>query len=92
MFPSNVEFLGRERDRERLQEAEHNRLVKIARHQRYNYNVASRKIANWLGCQFVKWGAKLQTYSLTPLSNLASPEMAETGYVQAKSLCLHFSS
>jgi hypothetical protein len=30
MFPNNIQFLGRERDRERLREAEHIRLVKLA--------------------------------------------------------------
>ena len=84
MFPSNMEFLGHERDRERLQEAEHIRLVKIARSRRFNYGNAARKAANWLGCHLVKWGAELQAYSVTPLPNLAPPELAETNYSQAK--------
>jgi hypothetical protein len=84
MFPNNVSFIAHERDRERYQEAAHIRLVKIAKQQQDNKGATLQEFANWLGSQMVKWGAKLQAHSVTPLSNLASPEMAETGYVQAK--------
>ena len=69
MFPNTIEFLGRERDKERLADAEHIRLVKIARGQQFNYGEASRKIVNWLGSQMVKLGAKLQSQRAAPKVN-----------------------
>jgi hypothetical protein len=66
MFPNTIEFLGRERDKERLADAEHIRLVKIARGQQFNYGEASRKIVTWLGSQMVKWDAKLQSQGSAP--------------------------
>lgn len=82
MFPSNMEFLGRERDRERFQEAEHLRLVKLARPQLFNYQETTRKLAAWLGSQMVELGRKLQGYGGTPLSDVFSLEKIETGYTQ----------
>ena len=74
MFPNTVEFLGRERDKERLADAEHIRLVKIARGQQFNYGEASRKIVNWVGSQMVKWGAKLQSQRVAPSPKVSSME------------------
>ena len=74
MFPSTIEFLGRERDKERLAEAEHIRLVKIAGGQQFNYGEASRKIVNWLGSQLVKWGVKLQSQGAVPSPKVSSME------------------
>jgi hypothetical protein len=72
MFPNNVSFIARERDRERYQEAEHIRLIKIARLQQDDKGAALREIGNWLGSQMVKWGAKLQHSGSAPLPK-ASP-------------------
>jgi hypothetical protein len=74
MFPNTIEFLGRERDKERLADAEHIRLVKIARGQQFNYGEASRKTINWLGSQMVKWGAKLQSQGSAPSPQISSME------------------
>jgi hypothetical protein len=74
MFPNNVSFIARERDKERYQEAEHIRLVKIARqHQAYK-GATLLEMANWLGSQMVKWGAKLQRYNATSLPQVTPAE------------------
>ena len=75
MFPNNIEFFGRERHQERLQDIEHIRLVKIARPQQFKYREVSRKIATWLGRQMVKVGARLQSYGSAPLSEVTSAEI-----------------
>lgn len=72
MFSSNMQFLGQERDRERYQEAEHIRLVKIARGEPLNYGAAVRKIMAGLGRYMVKWGNELQAYGVTPLPKATS--------------------
>ena len=64
MFPTNMQILGRERDRERLAEAEHNRLVKIAKGEALGYQTM---LINWLGQCLVVWGEKLQSYAPTSL-------------------------
>lgn len=66
MFPNNMQILGRERDRERYQEAEHIRLVKLARGEQFNYGAAIRKIIAGLGRQLIKWGTGLQAYDIAP--------------------------
>ena len=74
MFPNNVSFIARERDKERYQEAEQIRLIKIDKlHPDYREGML-RKVANWLGSQMVKWGAKLQDYGSTPLPEVSSLE------------------
>jgi hypothetical protein len=60
MFPNNVQFLGRERDKERYQEAEYIRLVKIAQGDGFNGKVMLRTVVAQVGAQMVKWGIKLQ--------------------------------
>ena len=74
MFPSTIEFLGRERDKERLADAEQIRLGKIARGEHFNCGEASGKVVNWLGSQMVKWGAKLQSQGAAPLPKVSSME------------------
>jgi hypothetical protein len=77
MFPSNMEFLGRERDRERFQEAEHLRLVKLARPQLFNYQATARKLTAWLGGQMVELGCKLQGCGTALLSKAAPVDAAQ---------------
>ena len=74
MFPNNVELLGRLRDCERLQEAEHIRLVKIARPRMFNYRATARKTATWLGSHMIQLGSKLQGYGAVLLSKAASAD------------------
>ena len=75
MFPNNVPFIARERDKERYQEADQIRLIKIAKlHPDYKEGTL-RKVANWLGSQMVKWGTKLQGYEAAPLPEVSSLEM-----------------
>lgn len=74
MFPNNVELLGRLRDRERLQEAEHIRLVKIARPQMFSYRETIRKTAAWLGSHLIRLGSKLQGYGTVLVSKAASTD------------------
>jgi hypothetical protein len=76
MFPHNVAFLGRERDQARFQEAEHIRLVKLAQGQQAGAGTI-RKAANWLGCQMMQWGARLQDYGSVSLPEVTSLEVAE---------------
>lgn len=71
MFPNNVDILGRLRDQERLQEAEHIRLVKIARPRMVNYRESARKSAAWLGTQMIRLGSKLQGYGTLLLTKTA---------------------
>lgn len=74
MFPNNVSFIARERDKERYQEAEQIRLIKLAKlHPDYREGIL-RKGANWLGGQMVKWGAQLQSYGSAPLPEVSSVE------------------
>ena len=75
MFPNTVEFLGRERDKERLAEAEHIRLGKIARGEQPNGGRALRMVTNLLGSQLVKWGVKWQSHGSAPLPKDSSIEM-----------------
>jgi hypothetical protein len=72
MFPNNVQFLGRERDKERYQEAEHIRLVKIARGDGLNVKVMLRAVVARVGAQMVKWGTKLQGKGSVSLPTVAS--------------------
>ncbi len=67
MFPNNVQFLGRERDKERLADAEHIRLVKIAKGQQSSYWGGLRTFANWLGHRMIEWGEKLSDAGSAPL-------------------------
>lgn len=76
MFPNNVIFLGRERDQERFQEAEHIRLIKIVQGQQVGDGII-RKVANWLGCQMMQWGARLRDYGHVSLPEVTSLEVAE---------------
>ncbi len=71
MFPNNIEFFGRERYSERLQDAEHIRLIKLARPQMFNYQETTRKFAIWLGSRMVELGRKLQGYGATLLAKAA---------------------
>lgn len=73
MFPNNMQILGQERDRERYQEAQHIRLVKIARGEQSGYGAATRKLVSRLGNQMIKWGTELQAYGVTPFPT-ANPE------------------
>lgn len=72
MFPSNIEFLGRERDRERFQEAEHLRLVKIARGDGFNGKAMLQTVVAQVGAQMVKWRTKLQGKGSVSLPTVAS--------------------
>lgn len=72
MFPNNVELLGRIRDHERLQEAEHIRLVKIARPRMFSSREIARKSAAWLGSQMIWLGNKLQGYGAVLLTKAAA--------------------
>jgi hypothetical protein len=71
MFPNNIEFFGRERYSERLQDAEHIRLIKLAQPQMFNYQETTRKFATWLGGQMIGLGSKLQGYGTLLLSKTA---------------------
>ena len=71
MFPNNVHFLGRERDKERMAEAEHLRLVKVAKGQQSSYWGGLRTFANWLGQRLIEWGEKLSEAGSTPVSEVA---------------------
>lgn len=74
MFPNNIEFFGHERHHERFQDVEHIRLVKIARPRQVSYREMIGKMTNWLGCQLVKLGTRLQSYDSTPLPDVSPME------------------
>ena len=76
MFPNNVEHLGRLRDRERLQEAEHIRLVKMARPEMFNVRETARKSATWLGSQMIRLGSKLQGYGTVLLAKASAVDVS----------------
>ena len=65
MFPGNAEFVARERRQEMVREAKQRRLIKTLQRQRPG---TVQKLTNWIGCQLVKWGTRLQdqTVSLPP--------------------------
>lgn len=67
MFPNNMQILGQERDRERYQEAQHMRLVKIARGEQSGYGAAIRKLVARFGSQMIKWDTELQAHGVTSL-------------------------
>lgn len=79
MFPNNMQFLGRERDKERYQEADHLRLIKIAKGEQPSSKARVQTVINWMGSQMVKWGGKLQSYGQT---SVFSTGQVETGYPQ----------
>lgn len=81
MFPNNVRFLGRERDKERLAEAEHIRLVKIAKGQQSGSWGGLRIFANWLGQRLIEWGQKLSDSGSAPLPEVISA-VTEARYSQ----------
>jgi hypothetical protein len=63
MFQSNIDsdFSARqEHYKDLLREAEHNRLIQIARPQQNGNQRMQGKVAGWIGDQMVKWGSKLQ--------------------------------
>jgi hypothetical protein len=74
MFPNNVSFIARERDKERYQEAEQVRLIKIAKLHQGNGGGMLRKAANWLGSHRVRLGTRLQSHDPAPLLEVNSVE------------------
>jgi hypothetical protein len=64
MFASNIEFLGRERDKERLQGADHIRLVKIA--------------ANGKSVWFNDWGVLSFLLAIFVLTLAAAPALVNS--------------
>jgi hypothetical protein len=82
MFPNNMQFLGHERDKERYQEAEQLRLIKIARGESSNSRSMWRLVVTWLGHQMVRLGTSLQDQGGVSMPDLFSMETVETGYTQ----------
>ncbi|MBI1879662.1 MAG: hypothetical protein HYR94_15815 [Chloroflexi bacterium] len=65
MFPNHgTVLMQQEHCNDLLQEAESERLIRVA----------GLQPSTWLGSQMVKWGAKLQSYSLAPLPEVNSME------------------
>lgn len=71
MFPNNIEFFGCELDKERLADAKHIRLVKIAAGQQSNSWETLGKIARWLGSQMIARGEQLRDTDPAPVSEVA---------------------
>ena len=63
MFPSGIEQVVAERQKELLREAEQRRLVKLIEGQKTNDHLSFWQILNWFGRQMERWGLKLQQYS-----------------------------
>ena len=73
---SYTHFLARqEHDKELLQEAERERLIRSAGLRQSSHWRPYRKAAGWIGAQMVSWGCKLQRYGT--LSPLCCPRVAE---------------
>ena len=71
MFPSGIEFIVHERQKDFLREAEQMRLINSLQRQKSNDLKLYGKVTNWLGLKMVMWGAKLQDYSAGPSSQTA---------------------
>ena len=74
MIPDKMEFLGRERWKTLLQEAEHYRLLKRAAAQPADQAMSTWRIRCWLGTELVAWGFQLQGYHLATLPQLPGCE------------------
>ena len=61
------------------QEAEQMRLIKAAGLQQSDYWVVVRKVTEWLGSRWMKWGAKLQGYGTAPSPEVVSTEVTSIG-------------
>jgi hypothetical protein len=79
MFPNNMQVLGRERDNERYQEAEHLRLIKIAQGEQPGSGLIVRTAISWLGSQMVRLGTKLQAYGRVSLPMQAQLSNSDNG-------------
>lgn len=76
MFPNNVPYIARERDRERYQEADQIRLIKIAKlNPDYREGIV-RRAAAWLGRQMIQLGIMLQSYGSVPVPEVSPVETA----------------
>jgi hypothetical protein len=72
---SYIDFLVRqEQYKDLLQEAERERLIRVAGFRQLGNQGLHRKVATWIGAQMVSWGYKLQSYSTTP--SPCSPQVA----------------
>ncbi len=59
-------LVSREQYQDKLREIKHLQLVKLAQLSQTSGERSSRKVANWLGNQMIKWGTKLQKQGNSP--------------------------
>jgi hypothetical protein len=84
MIPNNLDFIAYERHKSLLRDAEQRRLIKSLQLQRSDERAKFRqKLFNWIGCQMVNWGLRLQGYSITPPSHIAAARAIDVGRCQS---------
>jgi hypothetical protein len=68
-------LVQKEKFQDLMREAEHERLLQIAKLQQASQRGLHRNLAAWVGIQLVKWGSRLQHYGSI------SPASAHTNYL-----------
>ena len=80
MFPSGIEFIVQERQKDFQREAERMRLINSLQQQKLNDPKLYQKVTYWLGLKLVVWGAKLQDHSASPSTQIRTIGTVDVEY------------